>query len=102
LFPSRRHSALSRDAIERLIGKYASAAAVRCSSLRGKTISPHVFRHSTAMSLLGAGVDTSVIAIWLGCAARRSCRIARQAGRDERSLSLDLMTDLKPKGIKGK
>jgi site-specific recombinase XerD len=72
LFPSRRRGPLSRDAVERLIGKYASAAARRCPSLRGKPISPHVFRHSTAMSLLGAGVDTSVIAIWLGHESVRS------------------------------
>lgn len=72
LFPSRRRSPLSRDAVERLIGKYAMAAAKRCPSLHGKPISPHVFRHSTAMSLLGAGVDTSVIAIWLGHESVRS------------------------------
>lgn len=72
LFPSRRHGPLSRDAVERLIGKYASAAAKRCPSLHDKPISPHVFRHSTAMSLLGAGVDTSVIAIWLGHESVRS------------------------------
>ena len=72
LFPSRRRGPLSRDAVERLVGKYASTAAKRCPSLRGKPISPHVFRHSTAMSLLGAGVDTSVIAIWLGHETVRS------------------------------
>jgi len=72
LFPSRRRGPLSRDAVERLVGKYASAAAKRCPSLHGKPISPHVFRHSTAMSLLGAGVDTSVIAIWLGHESVRS------------------------------
>jgi hypothetical protein len=37
------------------------------------------------MALLKNGVDTSVIALWLGCAARRSTCIARSAGRDERS-----------------
>jgi site-specific recombinase XerD len=72
LFPSRRRGPLSRDAVERLVGKYASAAAKRCPSLRGKPLSPHVFRHSTAMALLGAGVDTSVIAIWLGHESVRS------------------------------
>ena len=72
LFPSRRRSPLSRDAVERRIEKYASAAAKRCPSLHDKAISPHVFRHSTAMSLLGAEVDTSVIAIWLGHESVRS------------------------------
>ena len=31
-----------------------------------KTITAHVLRHTTAMRLLHAGVDTSVIALWLG------------------------------------
>ena len=35
-------------------------------------IHPHVLRHSCAMSLLQAGVDTSVIALWLGHAGVRS------------------------------
>jgi len=35
-------------------------------SIGAKTITPHVLRHSTAMRLLHAGVDTSVIALWLG------------------------------------
>jgi integrase/recombinase XerD len=72
VFPNRRGGPLSRDAVERLVGKYAAAAATRCPSLQGKPVSPHVFRHSTAMSLLGAGVDSSVIAIWLGHESVRS------------------------------
>jgi site-specific recombinase XerD len=29
-------------------------------------VSPHVLRHTAAMQLLHAGVDTTVIALWLG------------------------------------
>ncbi|WP_408635651.1 tyrosine-type recombinase/integrase [Phytohabitans suffuscus] len=42
------------------------AAAATCPSPTGKTVTPHTLRHSTAMALLHAGVDTSVIALWLG------------------------------------
>jgi site-specific recombinase XerD len=66
LFPTRRHTKLSRDAIEHRIAHYAAEAAAGCPSLRGKTITTHVRRHTTAMRLLHAGVDTSVIALWLG------------------------------------
>jgi site-specific recombinase XerD len=31
-----------------------------------KTVTPHVLRHTCAMRLLAVGVDTSVIALWLG------------------------------------
>jgi site-specific recombinase XerD len=66
LFPTRRGTALTRDAVERRLALYTSAAAARCASLAGKKVTPHVLRHSAAMSLLAAGVDTTVIALWLG------------------------------------
>lgn len=65
-FPSRRGSALSRDAVERLVTKYAEIASRACSSLGKKRVSPHVLRHTTAVSLLQAGNDRSIIALWLG------------------------------------
>jgi integrase/recombinase XerD len=66
LFPTRRGSKLSRDAIEHRIAHYTLQAADACPSLRGKVITAHILRHTTAMRLLHAGVDTSVIALWLG------------------------------------
>jgi site-specific recombinase XerD len=66
LFPTRRGTKLSRDAIEHRLTHYAARAADRCPSLRGKAITAHVLRHTTAMRLLHAGIDTSVIALWLG------------------------------------
>jgi len=66
VFPSQRGTALSRDAVERLVSKYADAAAPRCPTLARKHVTPHVLRHSTAVGLLEAGVDRAVIALWLG------------------------------------
>jgi integrase len=66
LFPTRRGTKLSRDAIEHRLTHYARQAADRCASLHGKTITAHALRHTTAMRLLHAGVGTSVIALWLG------------------------------------
>jgi site-specific recombinase XerD len=66
LFPSIRGRPLSRDAVERLVTRYAAAAAEHCASLKGKRVTPHVLRHGTAMELLRHGVDRSVIALWLG------------------------------------
>ena len=37
-----------------------------------QALHPHILRHSCAMSLLQAGVDTAVIALWLGHADIRS------------------------------
>ena len=66
LFLSIRRGALSRDAVEQLIAKYATIAQKRCPSMKTKKVTPHVLRHSSAMSLLHHGVDRSVIALWLG------------------------------------
>jgi site-specific recombinase XerD len=72
LFPTRTGRRLSRDAIALRVSTHATTAAQRCPSLVGKGIHPHVLRHTCAMSLLQAGVDTSVIALWLGHAGVRS------------------------------
>jgi len=46
--------------------KHAASAARKCPSLIAKRVTPHVLRHTCAMSLLAQGVDTAVIALWLG------------------------------------
>lgn len=75
LFPTRTGQALSRDALARRLTKYANLAAERCPSLRAKTITPHVLRHTAAMRLLHAGIDTSVIALWLGHAEIQTTQV---------------------------
>jgi len=65
-FPSRLGTTLSRDAVERLVAKHAAQAAERCPTLCRKRVTPHVLRHTTAVTLLQAGNDRAVIALWLG------------------------------------
>jgi site-specific recombinase XerD len=66
LFPSRYGTAMSRDAVERRLAKHVAVAARTQPTLNEKKISPHVLRHTAAMRLLAAGVDSTVIALWLG------------------------------------
>ena len=66
LFPTRRGRRLSRDALERRLAKHVALAATSCLSLGVKRITLHTLRHTAAMRLLRAGVDASVIALWLG------------------------------------
>jgi site-specific recombinase XerD len=72
LFPTRSGRRLSPDAVERRLATYAANAKQRAPSLADKHLTPHVLRHTSAMQLLQAGVDTSVIALWLGHADTRS------------------------------
>jgi site-specific recombinase XerD len=66
LFPTSTGHVLSRDAIEHRIALYAHAAGQSCPSMSSKKITAHTLRHTAAMQLLHAGVDTTVIALWLG------------------------------------
>jgi integrase/recombinase XerD len=66
LFPTSRGRPLSRDAIALLVAKHTKTASHTCPTLHNKTISPHTLRHTAAMNLLHAGVDSTVIALWLG------------------------------------
>jgi site-specific recombinase XerD len=65
-FPNIHGGRLSSDAVQYLLAKYVSEARERCPSLKQKRISPHALRHTAAMMLLEAGVDCTVIALWLG------------------------------------
>jgi len=66
LFVSNRGDRLSRDAVERIVRKYADIALSKCPTMKTKRVTPHVLRHSAAMQLLQNGVDRTVIALWLG------------------------------------
>lgn len=66
LFPNRLGRPLSRSGVEERLRRAVATAAVRCPSLAEKDISPHTLRHTTAMHLLQAGVDVTLIALWLG------------------------------------
>jgi integrase/recombinase XerD len=66
LFPTVHGGRLSSDAVQYLLAKYVAIAQQRCTTLKEKRVTFHSLRHSSAMELLAAGVDTSVIALWLG------------------------------------
>ena len=66
LFPTRTGTRLSRDAVEHRLTIHLQAAAIDCPSIATKHITMHTLRHTSAMRLLLAGNDITVIALWLG------------------------------------
>jgi integrase/recombinase XerD len=79
VFPTSQGKPLSTDAVEFLVNKHATAASSKYPSLVGQGVSPRVLRHTCAMRLLEAGVDTSVIALWLGHESVATTQIYLQA-----------------------
>lgn len=75
LFCTRSATPMSSDAVSHLTSKYASRAVAVCPSLATKKITPHTLRHTAAMTLLRAGIDITVIALWLGHESPTSTRI---------------------------
>jgi site-specific recombinase XerD len=98
LFATRTGRRLSRDAIEQRVSTHAATAVTNCPSLATKQLHPHVLRHSCAMSLLQAGVDTTIIALWLGHADVRSTQPYLHADMTikEKALALVTPADVKP------
>ena len=66
VFPNARGTSLSPDGVQYLLAKHVAVARERCPALNEKRVTPHCLRHTAAMELLQAGVDRSVIALWLG------------------------------------
>jgi integrase/recombinase XerD len=98
LFPTSRGKRLSRDGLERRLTKHIAAAAATCPTLHEKTITPHTLRHTAAMQLLQAGVDTTVIALWLGHERVDTTQIYLHAdlALKERALARTKPPDAKP------
>jgi site-specific recombinase XerD len=66
VFPNRAGAPLSRSGVEHRLQLAIQLAMSKCPTLKGRRISPHTIRHTTAMHLLQSGVDITVIALWLG------------------------------------
>lgn len=66
LFPSARGTPLTIHGVQYMLNKHRLTASRACPSLKHKRVTVHRLRHTMAMDLLQAGVDRSVIALWLG------------------------------------
>jgi site-specific recombinase XerD len=100
LFPNARGSRISAHGVHYLLNKHVAAAAGKCPSLKGKRVSPHVLRHTTAMDLLQEGVEPSTIAIWLGHESVETTQIYLDANLEMKQAVLDRTTP--PEGKPGR
>ncbi len=100
IFPNARGGTLSSHGVHYLLNKHVTTATVKCPSLKGKRVSPHVLRHTTAMDLLQEGVDRSLIALWLGHESVETTQIYLDANLAIKQAVLDKTTP--PEGTPGR
>jgi integrase/recombinase XerD len=92
LFPTRTGTRMSRDAVAARVTLHATTASAACPTLATRKITPHVLRHTAAMRLLAAGVDSTVIALWLGHESIETTRIYLHADMKAKQAALDRTT----------
>ena len=92
LFPSAKGERLSVHGVQYLLTKHRMAACKVCPSLKEKRVTVHRLRHTMAMDLWQAGVDRSVIALWLGHESVETTQIYLEAtlAMKERALAKTL------------
>jgi len=79
LFPTRQGRPLSRYTVGAIITRHVTTAAVTCTTLPAKRITPHTLRHTNAMLLRAKGVDIATIALWLGHETTQTTHIYEHA-----------------------
>lgn len=94
LFPTRAGRAMSRDAVEHRITLTTERAALACPSLGAKHVTAHTLRHTAAMRLLLAGVDITVIALWLGHAQPSTTNVYLHADMTQKERAIAAVTPL--------
>lgn len=75
LFVNAQGDTMTRAGFEYILEKHARTAALHCPSLRGRTMSPHLLRHSCAVLMLQATRDIRKVALWLGHADIRTTEV---------------------------
>jgi transposase len=75
LFVNAQGVAMTRAGFEYILEKHGAVAAQKCPTLVGRTLSPHLLRHSCAVLMLQATRDIRKVALWLGHADIRTTEV---------------------------
>lgn len=79
LFINARGQPMTRSGFEYILSKHVQTAAATCPSLTQKRVSPHVLRHTCALTVLQATKDLRKVSLWLGHANMQTTEMYTRA-----------------------
>ncbi len=93
LFVNARGGPLTRSGFEYILRKHVQTARRRCPTLSTKRVSPHVLRHTCALTVLQATKDLRKVALWLGHAHLQTTEMYTRA---DPSVKLEALESVMP------
>jgi integrase/recombinase XerD len=88
---------MTRSGFEYILSKHARIAAKDCPSLSAKRVSPHVLRHTCALTVLQATKDLRKVSLWLGHANMQTTEIYTRA---DPSIKLEALESVVPPNLR--
>lgn len=89
LFVNRYGEPLGASGVRFKLAVYVKEASKSVPTLRSKLVTPHSFRHATAVHLVSAGVDITVIRCWLGHVSLNTTNHYAQANLETKRKALE-------------
>jgi site-specific recombinase XerD len=91
VFVSARGQPLTRSGFEYILAKHVQTAIKDCPSLSAKRVSPHVLRHTCALTVLQATKDLRKVSLWLGHAHMQTTEMYTRADPSVKLEALEAM-----------
>lgn len=101
LFVNSKGERITRFGIRYIIEKYADLAAETTPSLKTKNVTPHTFRHTTALHMIQSGNEITVVAAWLGHADIKTTSIYVTINNEMKQKALEAFPPPKAIQMKG-
>ena len=88
VFINRLNQPMTRFGVYEMVTRHAMKLAETMPSVKGKRVSPHTIRHTTATHLLQAGVDINTIRAWLGHVSVETTNIYAEVNMEMKAKAL--------------
>lgn len=98
VFVNARGWPMTRSGFAYLLEKHVTVASANCLSLQNKRVTPHVLRHTCALTVLHATGDLRKVSLWLGHADMQTTQVYLRVDPSEKLDTIERMTppELRP------